>query len=84
MPKKTEVIEVKNEYTAYADFELLGKTFKVGEKFVPPFNFTLDKEFLDFRAVERKGKMPRGVVFTYPGAVVNREQLINRAILPIE
>jgi hypothetical protein len=82
MPKK--IIENKSQYTAFADFELMGTQFKAGEVFTPPFNFKVDNEFMQFRSVERKGKTPRGVAFVYENGVLNGKKILTRSILPIE
>jgi len=80
MPKK----EVKTEgFVAFADFEFMGKKFKAGDPFVPPFNMKLDSEYDQFRKIERKGKLSRGTTFSVE--VTNgKESDTKRAILPVE
>jgi hypothetical protein len=84
MPKKAVQQIEKSEYTAFSDFELLGKQFNAGDPFTPPFNYQVDNEYTAFRAVERKGKQPKGIAFVYAGETVNKEQQYHRIILPIE
>ena len=85
MAKKNLVVSGKDEYTVYADFELKNKKYKAGDKFVPPEEYELDTAAIEFRNVERKGKMPRGRVFKrYAGLDGNKEPLYQSAILPVE
>ena len=88
MAKKLQVNEVqKGEYVAFADFSVGRKDFKAGDAVRLPEGYELDAAANQFRNVERKGKMPKGLVFKYPTGVINketREEEYKSTILPIE
>ena len=81
MAKKLEVAEeneqevIQKAYKPTSDFELSGRLFKAGKKFTPPFDWEVDAPFMEFRAVERKGKLPKGTAF-----IISEK----RVILPVE
>lgn len=75
--------EVKKDLIAFADFEFQGHQFKVGDKFIPPFNLKIDTAFDQFRKVEGKNKKPKGTTFTLEVKKGNETDFV-RAILPVE
>lgn len=75
--------EVKKELVAFADFEFQGHQFKVGDKFVAPFNMKQDVTFDQFRKVEGKKSKPKGTTFTLE-VKKGSETDFSRVILPVE
>ena len=75
--------EVKKELVAFADFEFQGHQFKVGNKFVAPFNMKQDVTFDQFRKVEGKKAKPKGTTFTLE-TKKGSETDFSRVILPVE
>lgn len=75
--------EVNKELVAFAEFEFQGHQFKVGDKFVPPFNLKQDATFDQFRKVEGKNKKPKGITFTLE-VKKGSETDYTRVILPVE
>ena len=75
--------EVKKELVAFADFEFQGHQFKVGDKFVAPFNMKQDVTFDQFRKVEGKKSKPKGTTFTLE-VKKGSETDFTRVILPVE
>ena len=74
--------EVKKEgFVAFADFEFQGHQFKVGDKFVPPFNLKVDASFDQFRKVE--SKKAKGTTFLLEVKKGSETDYV-RAILPVE
>lgn len=100
MAKKLEVKEVaevvdgaEKALYAYAEYEVQGRLFSIGEKFTPPYDWkrNLAQEEL-LLATKQKSGAQVGVVFSYPGEIINpseknpelRERRIHNVILPLE
>ena len=75
--------EAKKDLIVFAEFEFQGHQFKVGDKFVPPFNMKLDTAFDQFRKVESKNKKPKGTTFSLEVKKGNETDVV-RTILPVE
>jgi len=97
MPKKIDNdVELQDEIktaaplrvkglTVFADFTLKHKTYKAGDSFTAPDEYSVDENAGAFRNVERRGKKPRGVVYTYPAGVDSeRAPIFHSVILPVE
>lgn len=74
-------------FVAFADFELLGKQYKAGDKFVMPEGWEHETAFDTFRSSESKSGRDLGAAFIVLGEIINRktgERAIRREVLPVK